>query len=82
MKSGSRARSPRELRPCSRLAEGFAAPDPDRSMAGIRRHPGSQMGFLTADWLREDDLAKVDRDHQHVRDGPAIGGRGVHPETR
>ena len=32
-----------------RLAEGFAAPDPGRSMAGIRRHPGSQMGFLTAD---------------------------------
>jgi transposase, IS5 family len=32
--------------PCSRLAEGSAAPDPDRSMAGVRRHPGSQMGFF------------------------------------
>jgi hypothetical protein len=30
-------------------AVGHAAPNPARSVAGVRRHPGSQMGFLTAD---------------------------------
>jgi transposase, IS5 family len=40
--------------------QGFAAPDPARSMDGIRRHVARQMGFLTADLLAAVPL----RDHR------------------
>jgi hypothetical protein len=43
------------LRRISRLAEGSAAPNPARSIAGIRPRATGQMGFLTADSLSSGD---------------------------
>ena len=54
-------RQPRSS-PCSRLAEGFAAPDPDRSMAGIHRRPSSQMGLLDADQTRKPQFYRAVED--------------------
>ena len=36
--------------PCSRLAESFAAPHPDRASTGIRQSVGAQISFLTDDY--------------------------------